>query len=397
MLIRKRVLFVDDEPFVLQGLKRMLWPMRQEFEFGFASNGPEALELLAQKSFDVVVTDMRMPGMDGLQLLSIISQKYPNMIRIILSGQANEELILRSVAPTHQFLSKPCDPEVLKSTIRRTLALRDFLANEKLTRIIAQIDTLPSLPDVYVQLVQELQSKDVSLKKIGQIISRDLGMTAKILKVVNSAYFGLRRQINDPVEAVNYLGLNTIRALVLFMQVFSQLDQKKLKELSLDELFEHSLKVASYAEKIVRAEKASSSMIAEAFVAGMLHDLGKIIIADKLPDEYTRVKELTQSNQTSDWMVEQELLGATHAEVGAYLLGIWGISDPIIEALAYHHQPGKCVHEQFSLLTAVHVANALANSEEKNLTKSEKIDMGYLETVEKSDRISVWKSEILGL
>src|SRR5262245_37814840 len=99
----KKILFVDDEPNVLQGLERMLRSMRHEWEMQFAMSGPAALERLAEQTFDVIVSDMRMPGMTGAQLLTEVSQRHPHIVRIILSGQADQEDILRSVGPTHQY------------------------------------------------------------------------------------------------------------------------------------------------------------------------------------------------------------------------------------------------------------------------------------------------------
>lgn len=204
------VLFVDDEPHVLQGLQRMMRSMRQEWEIITAGGGLEALDLLSRKPVDVVVTDMRMPGMDGTQLLNEIKNSYPQIVRIILSGQSDREMILKSVRPAHQYLAKPCNDEILKSTIERSCWLRDLLADNSLKQLISRIDSLPSLPTLYLEILRELESPYSSMQKIGEIISRDIGMTAKILQMVNSAFFGFRRHIASPAEAAELLGLETI-------------------------------------------------------------------------------------------------------------------------------------------------------------------------------------------
>ena len=185
--IIRRVLFVDDEPMVLQGLSRMLRTEKNNFKASFSTNEPEALSLLAKEHFDVIVVDIRMPQMNGLQLLSEVKTLYPDMVRIILSGELDINMSLKSVSLSHQFLNKPCDPEVLKSTILRTCRLSDFLRNDSMKKILTQIDSLPSMPSIYSEIIQELQSPDASIQKIGIIIAKDMALTSKILQLVNSA------------------------------------------------------------------------------------------------------------------------------------------------------------------------------------------------------------------
>lgn len=185
------ILFVDDEPNVLRSIRRMLHGLRQEWDMKFVESGHEALSLLAKEAFEVIITDMRMPQMDGAQLLTEVKKQYPHMVRIVLSGHTDKDMILKSVQQAHQYLSKPCDAETLKSTISRTRARRSLLSQESLKRIVSKIDVLPSLPSLYAEIINELQSSDLSIQKIGQIISKDLGMTAKVLQMVNSAFFGI--------------------------------------------------------------------------------------------------------------------------------------------------------------------------------------------------------------
>ena len=184
----KRILFVDDEPNLLEGLGRMLRPLRHTWGIDFARNGPEALDLLARTPFNVIVSDMRMPGMDGAQLLAEVRDRHPTIVRIVLSGQCDREALLRSVRVAHQCLTKPCDVETLRSTVTRACALRDLLENDKLQRLVSRLKSVPSLPDLYHQVMEELESPEPSIQKVGQIIAQDAGMTAKTLQTVNSAF-----------------------------------------------------------------------------------------------------------------------------------------------------------------------------------------------------------------
>jgi HD-like signal output (HDOD) protein len=389
----RKILFVDDEPKVLEGLQRMLRTMRREWEMGFAPSGAEALEILAANPFDVVVTDMRMPGMDGAQLLIEVRKRYPQIVRIILSGHSDQEMILKSVGPAHQYLSKPCDAEALKVTVARACALRDLLTNESLQRLVSQMQSLPSLPHLYLKLVEELQSPEASIKRVGEIISQDIGMTAKILQMVNSAFFGVRRHVSSPVEATSLLGLDTIMALVLSIQVFSQFKSDQTVGPVLDTLWTHSMAVGTFAKWIARAEGQENRLVEDTFTAGLLHESGKLVLATNLPKEYLEMVKLAHGENLSLIEAERRVFGAAHPEVGAYLLGLWGLPDSIVEAVAFHHCPSQCLGQSFSPLTAVHAAVAL----EREIFPDEVgmcvplLDADYLAKLGLLDRIKTWK------
>ena len=217
----KRILFVDDEPMVLDGLRRMLRGMRNEWEMEFATSGHDALKILDGKRFNVIVTDMRMPGMDGCQLLNHVKELHPQVVRIVLSGHSDKDMVLKSIGPVHQFLSKPCDAETIKTTVARVCSMRDIMEDEALIKVVSGVESLPSLPELYSEVVDEVNSAEGSLNRVGEIISRDSGMSAKILQLVNSAFFGLPRHITSPVRAVQLLGLETVKALVLTVKIFS--------------------------------------------------------------------------------------------------------------------------------------------------------------------------------
>src|SRR6266446_223491 len=225
--MKKRILFVDDEPMVLDGLQRMLRPMRAEWEMVFVASGSEALELMGQAPFDVVVSDMRMPQMNGAELLAEVLKRYPQTVRLILSGHADKDLILKCVGSTHQYLAKPCRPEHLKAAITRAGELNESLKDKGLRNLISCMERVPSMPKLYIEIVEKLEDPGVGLDVIGDIIGKDIGMAAKILKLVNSSFFGLGREISEPAEAVSYLGVETIKSLVLCVQVFTQFESTK--------------------------------------------------------------------------------------------------------------------------------------------------------------------------
>jgi len=393
MTERKKVLFVDDEQRVLDGIRRMMQSMKGQWDLFFANSGEEALKLLEQGEFDVIVSDMRMPGMTGTELLEAVQIRYPHMVRIALSGEAHKEQIMNSVGPIHQYLSKPCDADTIKNTLVRSNALRHLLGTESLRQIISRIETLPSLPSLYTELMEELSRPEASLKKVEGIISKDLGMMTKVLQLVNSAFFGVQRHVSSPGEAVRLLGLDTIQSLVLSVQIFTQFEGKSLESISLKGLWDHSMIVGSCSKAIAKAEKAEPLVVDDAFIAGLLHDVGKLILASNVPEEYTKIRKLYIDNEISFIDAERDIIGTTHAEVGAYLLCLWGFSDSIVEAVGFHHEPMVGLHGDFSPLTTTHIANMIVceNASIENGKFSEQVDEEYLSALGLMDRLEGWR------
>ena len=391
--LKKRILFVDDEPMVLRGLQRTLRKMREVWDMAFASSAQEALAILDNNPMDVIISDMKMPEMDGTELLAQVKQRHPHVVRLILSGHVEQETTIKSVRFAHQCLSKPCDVEVLKQTLAKLFALRDILSDESIKKIVSQIESLPSLPAIYTQIMAEMQSDDPSIKNVGAIISRDISMTAKILQVVNSVFFGLPQKISNPQQAVMLLGLETIKSLVLSVKIFSEFSQKKNSWFNLDAIFNHSISVSTHAKAIVKSEKMNQEVINYSLMAGLLHDLGKLILATNFKDTYRQLLTESQNSTHELWELEYETFGTTHAEIGAYLMGLWNLENPIIEAIAFHHCPTKSVSTQMGLLAAVHVANALDHAE--GLPQDQQMDLQYddeyLDRLGVADRIPEWR------
>ena len=227
----KQILFVDDEPILLSGLKRMLQPMKDEWAMIFVASGEEALKALEQSSCDIVVSDMRMPGMDGAKLLGIVQERYPHIIRIILSGQSDRDSLIRSIGVTHQFLAKPFDSNQLKATIQRACTLQDLVQREALRSLVGSMQTIPSVPRLYTEIKQVAESESCSMKAVGDIITQDPGMTAKVMQLVNSAYFGLAQNVSTVEQAVSFLGVDIIQTLTLSSHVFSQFPAEQGKGL----------------------------------------------------------------------------------------------------------------------------------------------------------------------
>ena len=390
---KRRILFVDDEPMVLKGLQRSLRKMRAEWEMCFVSSSKEALDILGTETFDVIVSDLRMPEMDGAELLAEVKRQHPQVVRIILSGQVEQETTFKSVQLAHQSLSKPCDADILKHTLNKLFGLRNLLQDESIKRIVSQTETLPSLPAIYMEVINELQAPDPSVKKVGDIIAADMAMTAKILQVVNSAFFGLVRKISNPKEAVMLLGTETIKALVLSVKIFSEFNQKKFRWFNFDELFNHSVSVSMFAQTISKEERLDQYLVNNSLMAGMFHDLGKLILVTNFQEPYQKIMIEARQSKRNLWELENEMFGTSHAEVGAYLMGLWGLDYPVIEAIAFHHCPGKSLAESTGLLTAVHFGDAFdrLKNDVKGSGEIKQLDRGYLDNLGVGHRINNWQ------
>ena len=355
--IKKGILFVDDEPNILTAIRRMLRSLRQDFEFYFAENGKEALVTMESNPIDIIVSDMRMPGMDGAQLLLEVQQRFPQSIRIMLTGQADEESTLRTVNIVHQFLSKPCEPEKLKDVLYRSAALHNLVTDSRLKSVVSGIGTLPSLPSVYKQLQDVLANPDAVLDDVAAVIEQDVAMTAKLLQLVNSSFFGLYQKVDSPARAVKLLGLDTIKILALGVQIFAETKVQPLSGLTMEFLWKHSLSVANSSKQIAIQATDDPGLVNSCFIAGMLHDVGRLLFLSKMSKEFGPVVQSALAKNTSLTQEEAAILHATHADVGAYLIGLWGFQGDIIEAIAFHHNLDNYPGTIFNAALAVHIAD----------------------------------------
>jgi HD-like signal output (HDOD) protein len=348
----QHILFVDDNPLMLAGLGRMLRPMRHEWDMAFAPGGAAALAAIEASSYDVIVSDMRMPDIDGAELLRYAIRIQPRAMRIILSGQASYGASLRSVQTAHQCLSKPCEMAMLTGKIGPALARRAPLGGEEIAVAVSEMTTLPSRPEAHRHLLAELQTPNPSTHHTAEIIASDLGMTCKLLQVANSAFFSNdRRQTLDVGHAVRRLGLDIVRQLAVSAGAFNEFDCQELLPF-VEELSIHSIETRDRSEVVATSKGLARPIIEAASTAGLLHDVGKLVFAAIYGPRYGQILRRAREEQVPLWCVERDHLGASHADVGAYLLALWGLSEPVVDAVAHHHHDEGPVSE-FSARTVL--------------------------------------------
>lgn len=371
-------------------MQDMLDKMLEFWELKFVEDETGVWEQLGNEHFDVIVLDLRVTEVNCMDLLQQVMERYPQLVRVIIAGPSDQELVLRAIRSNHQIIAQPFNPLSLKGVIDRSCQLREILRNEELKRYIAEIKYLPSLPSLYQQIMTELQSPRVSVKRVADLIAQDVTMTAKILQLVNSAFFSLPQKIINPHQAVVLLGIDIIKGLVLHVHIFSSFKlDPRIKEFSIEGLSKHSLLVGKLAREIVLAETNVRSMEEDALVAGLLHDIGKLVLLQD-PDRYNQVLSHCHARSCNHYHAEYEVMGASHAEVGAYLLNLWGIPEPVVQAIAFHHNPSKAMETNFSVLTAVHAANALVCQKNFDSNQFPELDLFYLLSIHKKEEISKW-------
>lgn len=372
----KRILFVDDEPKILDGFRRMLYGSRSRWEMQFATSGEAALQACNAGSFDVVITDMRMPGMDGATLLGQIRDRFPSTARVILSGYSEAAIAARALPVAHRYLSKPCNESELQSTIDRLCTLQDQVESPAIRRVVGTVSELPSLSATYTRLTRVVTDPNTSICQVAEIIQKDVAMSAKILQLTNSAFFGLAQRVTNLSNAVSYLGMETIKNLALASEVFRVFEARAcVSQSAYDRIQSHSILTAAIAARLPVHREFREVTAA----AALLHDVGSLFLASKMPEMYCTIRSLAKEKGCQAFEAEEELLGTSHAEIGAYLLGLWGIPNLAVEAIAHHHQPTRIDHARFDPTVAVYVADLLAHELEKPLGDSAGFEIGESE------------------
>lgn len=352
----KRVLFVDDETALLDGLRSRLYGMRGKWEMVFVESGARAVTELEMRPFDVIVTDMRMPAMDGAQLLAVINERWPQIIRIVLSGYSEQDQTARLLSVAHQYLSKPCEARQIENAIGRSLQLHGLLGNPRLRAVVGKVKRLPAMPKTYSKLVATMAGGDPSIKDVARLVGADPAIAAKVLQIVNSSFFRLARQITKIEQAVTHLGFAAIRNIVLSVEIFSQWQQGKGPAGFDAELLQtQALRVAA----VARALTLKTPLEDNAMLAGMLHNIGYLVLSQESPRELEQSQVLARDQNLPLHLAEREVLGASQAEIGAYLLGIWGLPHALVEAIAFQHAPQTVQQTEFDLLAVLVTAQAL--------------------------------------
>ena len=328
-----RVLFVDDEPLVLRSIDRALRTRKVPWDARFVDSGAAALELLTSEPFDVVIADLRIPDLDGVELLTIVQRAYPKIARLVLSGQVGTDDCLRAMRVAHQCMAKPCNIDTLRRVVQRLAHSQSLVDDADLAMTAAQLSCLPSPPRIHFEVCAAI-GRTAGLAEIAHIIDGDVAITAKLIQVVNSAFFTQGTPVTTVQRALSVLGTDVVRGLLLCVEVFRGFEGSPEGLARTEALRQHSKFVAQLTRTL-----APRDLAGEAYVAAMLHDVGVLVLA-------------SLGRTPAD--------PADHARAGGFLLGLWGIDDAIVDAVTYHHEPGAISDDRARLVDLLHVAEVVA-------------------------------------
>ncbi len=359
-----RILFVGDEASLPSELADYLSDLGDEFHVQQVPDGNSAIASAAQSPIDVVIVAPVLADLTAATLLGQIRTLRPETIRIALLAADDSQRTppTRIIGVAHRFLPLPLQPEVLLEAITSLEELRELLDNPRLRSAIGRIEKLPSPPHLYLSLMHALEEdEDTDAADIAKLVAADPAIAAKVLQLCNSAFFSGGRTITDLRAAVTRLGVATLRDLVLASEVFS------IPSLSVAErnaMQRRALLSSRLAAKFL--PHASAELGA---TAALLSDIG--LLLPGVRNEYD-----------PDSVVDDR---PGHTEAGAYLLGLWGLPMPIIEAVAFQRQPQRSSTRSFWVTGAVHVATALASGTA--------VDEAYLAKVGVLSRLPTWREQ----
>ena len=380
MADRIAVLFVDDERNILDGLRRQFRSRHKEWDMRFAGSAKEAIGLLEQQPADVIVSDMRMPERNGSALLREVQSRWPTTARFILSGQTDHSEMVEDIGCIHQFLQKPCDPELLIRSITRCRELSSVLRSPQLKGVTSRIQSLPVVSETYLALSEALENEDVDVDMLTEIVERDVGLTTKLLQMVNSAFFGMPRTFTKARDAVNLVGSKQLRMLALTAQIVDSLSDSVPSRATISTIWRESADVGAMAAALARANRQTPEVIDAARLAGTLSLIGRGILACYLTDEFDAACAYAAAKRIGLHEAELATMHVTQESIGAYALGLWGFADEIIEAVARQSDPeesgiGTAAHP----LPYVHLARSVTG--DSSLAEPVKLSTEWIESL----------------
>lgn len=389
----RKVLFVDDNKSLIDSFKNYFDKMPKKWAPIYQTDPLKAMDILIFGDIDIIVTDIHMPEINGVTLLDFVKKEHPDIIRIAISGESDTPEMLAKAKNAHRYIQKPVDLNSLRSVIERVSSLETLIANKDTRKIVASLDVIPTTPKVYRELLSELNRDDGSLKRISELVAEDPGLTAGLLKVVNSAFFNLPNEITSAQQAVTLLGLEIVKGILFSVEMVRTFSIDEEKTFSINDIVEHSLLVANFTKTILEKEHVNRVVIEKTFVTAILHDIGELIFAYAFPERYRTIIEVSKSFEQTLARLEMQVLGSTHAEAGAYLLGLWGLPDDIVSAIANHHTPAKASGTAAAILATLHAADYICCKliPEFRLGGDEHIEMSFLKKLKIHHKLNEWE------
>jgi len=390
----KSILLAITDPQTLVDINQALGA---EWEATSVVTEADARAQVEKRSFDALLVDFNLGSSDASELLNQTLEKHPQTIRFLLAYEADLALVAAKVLGSVELLPKPVEPASLKNRVENIV--NGSNSDQSSSEPAKEAGAAPAIPPIYSEVLKALDSPGATNKQVGAIIARDAALTTEVLGLTRSAYMGLPRDLTDPAEAVESLGLETVKALVMALRFLAEHSHLNPGYLSLQQIWQHSIKVAQIARDLVLFETKDRTLASQALAAGLLHDLGKVVMVTNFDDLYGRVHSLARKQPVPLWEIEKEMFGANHGEIGACLVGMWNLPSEIVDAAAFHHEPPLGEQEHLTPMAAVHIANVL----EHGLRPSEEfrvapiISAAFLNELGLLQRLPVWRARCANL
>ncbi|MDR3682552.1 MAG: response regulator [Geothrix sp.] len=351
-----RILLVDGDADLLNQVRRAFWKSHRAWEVVLAHTGAEALQVLARDPVDIVMSDLRLPDLPGAELIHRVRELQPGAVRIALADPAQAEWTEQVEGDLHRLFIKPLQPDFLIGVVD-SLNIEDDATNVRAVRaFVGGLGRIPSLPSLYVELVELLQREDAGMGEVARLIRRDLGVASQVLKLANSVHCASDRPVSEIGQALAMLGVDTLRSLVLFRGLISSFETPRPQGLDLEQLWLHSFHVATGVRKLAVFE-GETALADLAFSVGLLHDIGLVVLATDPSRRYRSILEQAQSSRTPLAVLEHDTYGVDHTQIGAHLLNLWGLPPAFCRPVREHHAP-PAPGEGFPLSAALHLADA---------------------------------------
>ncbi|MDO9140887.1 MAG: response regulator [Methylobacter sp.] len=391
----KNILFVDDDENITNGIMRQLRPYRGEWQLFIAKNGDQALKIMAKQPIDLIVSDIVMPGMGGDELLKTVCELYPATVRMVLSGYTDEKTLKISLEVAHQYLSKPCNAETLRESISQVFKIQACVRNPQIITGVGDLNKLPPLPKIYQELNAAITDEDSTIRDIADIFARDMVLSAKLLQLVNSPYFGLKRTVSNLTDAISLIGLKKLSSLVLSVHIRTSFPANNPDiQGYIEYLWQDACRASELARLISLSEEQQEDRPDQAYLGGLLHNMGLLIFLSRGGDKLKNLISAVQNTDTPIAELETAIFGFTRSEAAAYVLSLWKIPPRIIEAILLQNTPMDSDYEGVNALTAVHVAACLLNptgQDNSDPMFAMTLDSAYLQRINKLGRLPYWQ------
>ena len=332
-----------------------------------ALDSSEALSKLDKETFSMLLVSSTVKSSDRASFEKEARRAMPRTPFIQFERQkSSEEIAFRSPQDNWQLQPKQSNTESIADQLARALLKQQLSNDPGLRLLVPKIKTLPSWRAVYHKVVKEINSPNGSLATVASLVEDDPILTARILKTANSAAFGFRRRISDPQQAVMLLGGERLKSILIFTVVLSVTEYNQCHGFNPEKFWGHSVRSAELARKIMKSNTRDQELIDAAFTAGLVHDIGRLLMAVNIPNDYGEILAEIDGNETLLQREEYRKLETSHTELGTHILESWDLPYPILEAVLWHHNHERVPSDSCTPLSAVFAADAIIKEQREN-------------------------------